>query len=229
MNMVIPGTRWSARGRGKRDESSPLEPVPRIGDRTKVPSLQAIATTSRTDTALWSETGACLTGVLTRAAVAPYLDDDGNRFARFDPHTAICHYLEDVYPDPPLCGCTPLERAQMMMWDRRVEQHGFAAVAEAFRNGSAFFKDRSVTGPADFPQIPALVERGTQRFANFLSLMEQRLGATEFVGGEHYGIADITALVTVDFARTIKGRIGENQPNLQRWYAAVSRRDSANA
>ena len=126
--------------------------------------------------------------------------------------TAICHYLEDVYPDPALCGCTPLERAQMMMWDRRVEQHGFAAVAEAFRNGSAFFKDRSVTGPADFPQIPALVERGTQRFANFLSLMEQRLGETEFVGGEHYGIADITALVTVDFARTIKGVTGGVNP-----------------
>jgi len=143
--------------------------------------------------------------------------------------TAICHYLEEVCPDPPLCGRTPLERAQMMMWDRRVEQHGFAAVAEAFRNSNPFFTDRSVTGPMDFPQIPALAERGKQRFANFLNFMEQRLGETEFVGGVCYGIADITALVTIDFARTIKGRIGENQANLQRWYAAVSRRDSAQA
>ncbi|MBI1181107.1 MAG: glutathione S-transferase [Alphaproteobacteria bacterium] len=143
--------------------------------------------------------------------------------------TAICRYLEEVYPDPPLCGRNPLERAQMMMWDRRVEQHGFAAVAEGFRNGNPFFKDRSVTGTTDFAQLPELAERGKQRFANFLELMEQRLGESEFVGGDRFSIADITALITIDFARTIKGAIGEHQPNLKRWYGAVNGRPSAKA
>jgi len=160
-------------------------------------------------------------------AEVPALElDDGTVLTE---STAICHYLEELYPEPLLCGRNPLERAQMMMWDRRVEFHGFAAVAEGFRNGNPFFKNRSIAGPANFPQIPELAERGKQRFANFLSLMEQRLGETEFVGGEQYGIADITALVTIDFARTIKGRIGDNQPNLERWYAAVSGRESAQA
>ncbi len=141
--------------------------------------------------------------------------------------TAICHYLEALHPDPPLCGRDPLERARVMMWDRRVEQHGFFAVSEAFRNGNAFFKDRAVTGPADFAQIPELAERGRQRFAHFLAFMERRLGEAEFVAGERYGIADITAMVTIDFARVIRAGIGEDQPNLRRWYAAVSARPSA--
>ncbi len=160
------------------------------------------------------------------AEVPSLVLDDGTVITE---STAICRYLEEVYPDPPLCGRNPLERAQVMMWDRRVEQHGFAAVAEGFRNSSPFFKDRGVTGPADFAQIPQLAERGKARFANFLALMEQRLGEAEYVAGDRYSIADITAMVAIDFSRTIKARIGEDQPNLQRWYAAVSGRPSAQA
>ena len=141
--------------------------------------------------------------------------------------TAICRYLEEVYPDPPLCGRNPLERAQVMMWDRRVEQHGFMAVSEAFRNGNAFFKDRAVTGPMDFAQIPELAERGKQRFANFLAFLEQRLGESEHVAGERYSIADITAMVAIDFARVIRAKPGDDQPNLQRWHTAVAARPSA--
>jgi glutathione S-transferase len=141
--------------------------------------------------------------------------------------TAICRYLEEVYPDPPLCGRNPLERAQVMMWDRRMEIHGFMAVSEAFRNGNAFFKDRAVTGPMDFQQIPELAERGKQRFANFLGMLERRLGEAEFVAGERYSIADITAMVAIDFARVIRVKLGDDQPNLQRWHAAMATRPSA--
>ena len=158
------------------------------------------------------------------AEVPSLILDDGTILTE---STAICRYLEEVYPDPPLCGRNPLERAQVMMWDRRVENHGFAAVSEAFRNGNPFFKDRSVTGPADFAQIPELAERGKQRFANFLVLLEQRLGETEFVSGERYGIADITAMVAIDFARVIRASIGDDQPNLKRWHTAVASRESA--
>ncbi len=141
--------------------------------------------------------------------------------------TAICRYLEEVYPDPPLCGRNPLERAVVMMWDRRMEHHGFMAVSEAFRNGNPFFKDRAVTGPMDFAQIPELAERGKQRFANFLGFLERRLGESEYVAGERYSIADITAMVAIDFARVIRAKIGDDQPNLRRWHAAVAARPSA--
>ena len=123
-------------------------------------------------------------------------------------------------------GRNPLEKAQVMMWDRRVEQHGFAAVAEGFRNLNPFFENRSLTGPVDYPQIPDLGERGKARFPQFLDMLERRLAESEFIAGDRYSIADITALVTIDFSRTIKGEIGD-RPNVQRWYDAVSKRDSA--
>lgn len=144
--------------------------------------------------------------------------------------TAICRYLEEVYPDPALMGSTPTEKAAVMMWDRRVEQHGMAAVAEGFRNGNPFFEGRAVTGLEDFQQIPALAERGPKRFDNFLKMLDKRLGESEFIAGDRFSIADITGLITCDFAKTIKkGAPFEGHPNVQRWYEAVSSRESAGA
>ena len=142
--------------------------------------------------------------------------------------TAICRYLEDVFPDPPLMGSNPIEKAQVMMWDRRVEQHGFDAVAEGFRNGNPFFADRSLTGTVDFPQLDVLAKRGPVRFANFLKMLDNHLANSEFIAGDRYSIADITALISCDFAKTIKmGPPFASHPNVQRWYDAVSARDSA--
>ena len=144
--------------------------------------------------------------------------------------TAICHYLENLFPDPPLLGRTPVEKAQIMMWDRRVEQHGLSAVAEGFRNSNPFFEGRSVTGQENFEQIPALAERGPKRFENFLQMMDAQLAESEFVAGHTFSIADITGLITCDFAKVIKkGPPFEAHPNVQRWYEMVSSRDSAAA
>ena len=143
--------------------------------------------------------------------------------------TAICRYLEETHPEPPLMGHTPLEKAQVMMWDRRMEQHGLAAVAEGFRNGNPFFENRSVTGLENFPQVPELAERGVKRFANFLDMLDKRLAESDFIAGDSFSIADITALIAIDFARTIKVRVGSDHPNVKRWYEAVSSRASAAA
>ena len=141
---------------------------------------------------------------------------------------AICRYLEELHPEPPLFGTTPLEKARIMMWDRRVQLHGFDAVGEGFRNSNAFFKDRALAGPVNFPQIPALAERAPKRFAVFLKDLDTRLAESPYVAGEDFSIADITALATCDFARTIKmGPPYADLPNLQAWYEKVSARPSA--
>lgn len=157
-------------------------------------------------------------------AEVPSLElDDGTIITE---STAICRYLEEVFPDPPLMGRNPIEKAQVMMWDRRVEQHGFAAVAEGFRNSNPFFENRGLTGLIDYAQIPELAERGKARFPAFLDMLEKRLAESEFVAGDRFSIADMTAFITIDFSRTIKGEIGD-RPNVQRWYDAVSSRECA--
>lgn len=144
--------------------------------------------------------------------------------------TAICVYLEGLQPEPALMGSTPLEKAQIVMWDRRVELLGLQAIAEAFRNGNAFFKDRALAGPVDHPQIPELAERGKVRYAAYLDLLETRLAESPYLAGETFSIADITAMIACDFAKVIKmGPPFSSRPNLQAWYERVSARPSAKA
>ncbi len=160
-----------------------------------------------------------------RGEVPALLLDDGSVLTE---STAICLYLEGLHPEPSLFGTTPLEKARIMMWDRRVQLHGFDAVGEGFRNGNAFFKDRALAGPVDFPQIPALAERAPKRFAVFLQQLDARLAESPYLAGEDFSIADITALATCDFARTIKmGPPYADLPHLQAWYEKVSARPSA--
>jgi glutathione S-transferase len=49
------------------------------------------------------------------------------------------------------------------------------------------------------------------------------------VCGTDFSIADITTLVTVDFAKWIKLAIPEGSVNLRRWYDVVAARPSAKA
>jgi glutathione S-transferase len=67
---------------------------------------------------------------------------------------AICRYLEEVHPEPPLLGRTAIEKATVEMWQRRMEMNGLAAVAEAFRNTVPGFAGRAIAGPHDYDQIP---------------------------------------------------------------------------
>jgi len=143
---------------------------------------------------------------------------------------AIQRYLEDAYPDHPLFGTTATENAVITMWERRVELEGFASVMEAIRNVLPGLQGRAIAGPHDYEQIPAVVERSKQRVANFYGDLEARLADVSFVAGERYTVADITALVTVDFAtKAIDMPVPEKNVATQRWYASVSGRSSATA
>ena len=143
---------------------------------------------------------------------------------------AILRYIEEVHPQTPLHGETAKERALTTMWERRVEQEGFASVMEAIRNTAAGLKGRAIAGPHDYDQIPALVERSKQRVKNFFADLDARLQEAPFVAGERYSIADITAMVTVDFAaKAINFAVPEEHAALKRWYDQVSRRPSATA
>jgi glutathione S-transferase len=141
---------------------------------------------------------------------------------------AILRYLEEVRPQTPLHGDSAKERALVTMWERRVEQEGFASVMEAIRNTVPGLKGRAIAGPHDYDQIPALVERSKLRVKNFLTDLDARLTEVPFVAGEHYSIADITALVTVDFAaKAINVPLPDERTALRRWYESVSKRPSA--
>jgi glutathione S-transferase len=132
-----------------------------------------------------------------RRVVPTLMLDDGTAIGEVP---AILCYLEETYPEPPLLGATPKTRALVAMWERRVELEGFASVMEAVRNAVPGLKNRAIAGPHDYEQIPALVERNKQRVRNFYADFNARLADVAFVAGDEFSVADITAVVTVDFA-----------------------------
>jgi len=160
-------------------------------------------------------------------ATVPVLElDDGTRIADA---VGICVYFEAAHPQPPLMGEDAKDKAIVTEWQRVAERNGFYAVMEAFRNSTPAFKVRALPGPHDYAQIPALAERGRARIMHFFGLMEEQLAHSEFVAGPRYSIADITTLVTVDFAGRVKLPIPQECSRLRRWHAEVSARPSAKA
>jgi glutathione S-transferase len=143
---------------------------------------------------------------------------------------AIWRYLEEIYPERPLLGATPKDKALVTMWERRVELEGFAAVMETVRNGVPGLKGRAIAGPHDYEQIPELVERGKLRVKDFYADLDARLADVPFVAGDQFSVADITALVTVDFAtKAISLPLQEEHAASKRWYDSVSARPGAAA
>jgi glutathione S-transferase len=139
-------------------------------------------------------------------------------------NAAIAAYLEAAFPEPPLLGRAPLERAEVASWQWRCEFEGLLAVAEALRNSTPAMANRALPGPVNYAQIPALAQRGLARLTQFFDTLNQRLAGHEFIAGSAFSIADITAVVTVDFARIVKVKPGDAHPNLQRWRAAMALR-----
>jgi glutathione S-transferase len=143
---------------------------------------------------------------------------------------AIWRYLEEIYPETPLLGRTPKEKALVAMWERRMEQEGFAPTMEAVRNAAPGLAGRAIAGPHAHEQIPALVERGRKRVADFHVDLDALLADRPFVAGDAFSVADITARVTLDFATgALSMPTPDSAASIARWYEAVSARASADA
>ncbi|MBV8193340.1 MAG: glutathione S-transferase [Alphaproteobacteria bacterium] len=157
----------------------------------------------------------------------PVLELDGGQ--RLYDIVGICRYFEETVPQPALFGTSALEKAMVDSWLRWSDREGFYAVMDAFRNSTRGLKDRALPGSQSYPQIPELAQRSKLRIADFFGRLDDRLGSSEFLAGPSFSIADITAMVSIDFAAWMKIVPSAEQAHLQRWLAAVRSRPSSQA
>lgn len=141
-------------------------------------------------------------------------------------NAAITAYLEACFPQPPMLGVTALDKAEIASWQWRVEFEGFFSVAEVLRNSSPAMVNRALPGPVNYAQIPQLAQRGQARLQRFFFDLNERLENREFIAAQQFSIADITAVVAVDFARIVKCRPDQRHPHLLRWRTAMQQRPS---
>jgi glutathione S-transferase len=136
---------------------------------------------------------------------------------------AICRYFEALHPDPPLFGRGALQSALVEMWNRRVEFHLFIPVSNIFRHLHPAMKEMEI------PQVKEWGEANKPRALSFLDHLDGELKTRSFIASNDYSVADITAMIAIDFLRVSKLAVPDALTNLKRWYAAVSERPSSKA
>ena len=146
--------------------------------------------------------------------------DDGTAISET---MAICRYFEEANPEPALFGKGALGRATVEMWNRRMELNLLLCVAQAFRHLHPAMAGREV------PQVAAWGEANKPRALEVLQFLDEELGKRRYVAGSDYSVADITALVAVDFMKPARIPRPEGLKNLARWHEEVSARPSAKA
>jgi glutathione S-transferase len=145
--------------------------------------------------------------------------DDGSCISE---SVAICRFFEEQQPEPALFGVGARERAEVEMWNRRVELTLWNAIGMVWLHGSPLTA-------AVVRQIPENVEPNRKRAAGFFDVLDRTLATRPFIAGEVFSIADITALCSVDFARVVELRPDPALTHVARWHREVSSRDSARA
>jgi len=139
--------------------------------------------------------------------------------------TAIRRWLEEQFPEPPLLGRDQWQRAAIDQWCHWLLFNGLLPVMDAFRNAAPGFRDHALVGRRPVAQIAELAVRGQQRYRDCLDDLDQRLARSEHVATDEFSVADIDAVVLVDFARrAVKIEPAGDHAAIVRWYSACQAR-----
>ena len=152
--------------------------------------------------------------IVPEATVPALVLGDGTRLTEV---IAIAHYLESLYPESPLLGIEPLEKAMILNWSHRLFNSVFLPCAEVYRNINPAFKDRALSGLKPYAQIPALAERGRTRLMHSFKCFNDELAQRQFIAGDDASFADIDLLAFLAFAK----RVVKVEPDTTLMYLAA--------
>ena len=145
--------------------------------------------------------------------------DDGTHLAE---SIAICRYIEELHPSPPLFGASPIERARVEMWNRRMELEIMRPLQDAFLHLSPFWVGKR-------PQV-AEYGRLQQAYARErMTWLDSDLAKRTFIVGDTYTVADITAQCGLLLGKNTGTPIPDECKHLRRWFDQVSARPTARA
>ena len=145
--------------------------------------------------------------------------DDGTRVTE---SLAICRWLEERHPVPPLFGRDADERREVNRWIDRLMFRLYVPTTHVFRHTHAFWATR-------LTQVPAWGEQQRTAVLAEYAALDAHLADREYVAGDAFSMADVVAFTTIDFGKPSGLRLGDAHPHAKRWYDAVRARPSASA
>jgi glutathione S-transferase len=135
---------------------------------------------------------------------------------------AIIEYFEDLHPNPPMIGTTPLERARVRALERLCELSILGRIAVVFQNTHPLFAGR-------LKQSADAAESAKTALTTNLKILDDKIGANKFVAGDTPTIADCTLFAAMGFAEFAQILIDPSVKNVHRWYETFKQRPSAAA
>lgn len=147
--------------------------------------------------------------------------DDGRCISE---SVAICRYFEELHPEPPLFGVDAADRGHVEMWNRRVELGLMMSVGNVWVHGAEFTAKLG-------KQVPEVAALHRKAFGRHCAFLDRALADSEFIAGDRYTVADISAQVWFDFGTSplVGLELNEAHSNLVRWRKQVAERPSASA
>ena len=147
--------------------------------------------------------------------------DDGAVLAEI---TAICEYLEELHPQPPLIGSTPEERAETRMWVRRIDLNIVEPLANGFRfaEGLEMFKHRVRVIPQAADDLKATAREK-------LAWLDELMAGRDFIAGSRFTLADVLLYAFLDFGAGVGQPLDPELKHLPAWFERVAKRATAEA
>ena len=147
--------------------------------------------------------------------------DDGSYLSEV---TAICEYLEEKQPAPPLIGSTAEQRAECRMWTRRVDLNICEPLAMGYRFGEAlkFFQKRVPVAPEASPGLKMIA-------ANRLEWLNAQMTGKDYLCGSRFTLADVLLYSWIEFGNQVGQPLNTANTNIVAWFARVGERPSTNA
>jgi glutathione S-transferase len=147
--------------------------------------------------------------------------DDGSYLSEV---TAICEYLEEKNPNPPMIGSTPEQRAECRMWTRRIDLNICEPLTNGYRFGEAlkFFQKRIVCAPEASPGLKMIA-------ANRLQWLDGQMAGKEFLCGPRFTLADMMLYSWLDFGNQIGQPLDPANTVIAAWFARIAQRPSVAA
>ena len=159
---------------------------------------------------------------LNPSAQTPCLElDNGKVLAEV---TVICDYLDQVTDGPTLVGDTPEDRAETLMWCRRLDSRILEPMTLGFRSseGLPLFQNRYHVIPDASDDLKATVQENYQ-------WLDGLMAGKDYICGDRFSLADIQLFVFAEFGNAFGQPLPADARNLQAWFARVAQRPSVEA
>ena len=138
--------------------------------------------------------------------------------------TAICEYIEELHPTPPLIGTTPEERAKTRMWVRRIDLNIVEPMANGFRFsvGLPMFQDRVHCIPQAADDLKAIAQEK-------LAWLDGLMAGHTWIVGDRFTLADILLFCFLEFGTQVGQPLNPENKNIAAWRERVNARPSVAA